>query len=48
MRALAGIPFTGFDVVEVAPAYDTAGQVTALAGATVAFEMLALLAVSRR
>ena len=48
MRALAGIEFTGFDVVEVSPAYDTAGQVTALHGAAVAYEMLALLAVARR
>ncbi len=48
MRALAGIPFTGFDVVEVSPAYDNPGQVTALHAAAVAYEMLALLAVSRR
>jgi len=48
MRALAGIEFTGFDVVEVSPAYDNAGQVTALHGAAVAYEMLALLAVARR
>ncbi len=48
MRALAGVPFTGFDVVEVSPAYDNAGQVTALHGAAVAYEMLALLAVARR
>lgn len=48
MRALAGVEFTGFDVVEVSPAYDNAGQVTALHAAAVAFEMLALLAVARR
>jgi agmatinase len=30
LRALADIPFVGFDVVEVAPAYDGPGQVTAL------------------
>lgn len=48
MRALAGIPFTGFDVVEVSPAYDDPGQVTALHAAAVAYEMLALLSVSRR
>jgi agmatinase len=47
MRALAGVQFTGFDVVEVSPAYDNAGQVTALHAAAVAFEMLALLAVAR-
>jgi len=48
LRALAGIPFTGFDLVEVSPAYDAPGQTTALLGAAVAFEMLALLAVARR
>jgi agmatinase len=48
MRALAGIEFTGYDVVEVSPPYDSAGQVTALHAAAVAYEMLALLAVARR
>jgi agmatinase len=48
MRALAGISFTGFDVVEVSPPYDSPGQVTALHAAAVAYEMLALLAVARR
>lgn len=48
MRALAGIPFTGFDVVEVSPAYDNPGQVTALHAAAIAYEMLALTAVGRR
>jgi agmatinase len=48
LRALAGIRFTGFDLVEVSPAYDAPGQTTALLGATVAFEMLALHAVTRR
>jgi agmatinase len=47
LRALAGIEFTGYDVVEVSPAYDTPGQVTALHAAAVAYEMLALLAVTR-
>jgi agmatinase len=46
LRALAGIPFTGFDVVEVSPPYDGAGNVTALHAAAVAFELLALHAVS--
>ncbi len=48
MRALAGITFTGYDVVEVSPPYDSPGQVTALHAAAVAYEMLALLAVARR
>jgi agmatinase len=47
LRSLAGVSFTGFDVVEVAPHYDSAGQVTALHGAAIAFELLALLAVAR-
>jgi agmatinase len=46
VRALAGISFRGFDVVEVSPPYDTAGQTTALAAANVAYELLALIAVS--
>jgi agmatinase len=48
LRALAGISFTGFDVVEVAPPYDSRGQVTALNAAAVAYDLLALLAVARR
>lgn len=42
IRALAGIRFTGFDVVEVSPPYDNPGQTTSLAAAVVAYEMLAL------
>jgi len=48
LRALAGISFCGFDVVEVCPPYDSPGQLTALHAAAVAYELLALLAVSRR
>ena len=48
LRALAGIRFTGYDVVEVSPPYDNPGQVTALHAAAVAYEMLALLAVAGR
>ncbi len=48
LRALAGIEFTGYDLVEVSPPYDSPGQVTALHAAAVAYEMLALLAVARR
>jgi agmatinase len=48
LRSLAGINFCGFDLVEVSPPYDSAGQVTALNAAAIAFEMLALLAISRR
>jgi agmatinase len=48
IRALTGIRFAGFDVVEVSPPYDGPGQVTALAAANVAFEMLALAALAGR
>ncbi|MGH2843250.1 MAG: arginase family protein, partial [Solirubrobacteraceae bacterium] len=47
LRALAGIEFTGFDVVEVSPPYDSPGQPTSLNAAAVAYEMLTLLAVTR-
>ena len=47
LRELAGINLVGMDVVEVSPPYDHAG-VTALAGATLAYELLALYAVARR
>ena len=46
LRALAGVRFTGFDVVEVSPPYDGPGQVTALNGASIGFECLALCAVA--
>ena len=42
LRRLAGVHFIGMDVVEVAPAYDTA-EITALAAATVVWEYLSLL-----
>jgi agmatinase len=47
VRALAGIDFCGFDVVEVSPPYDSAAQLTALHGAAIAYELLTLVAVSR-
>ncbi len=47
IRSLAGIDFRGYDVVEVAPAYDGPGQVTAMLAANVAYELLALTAVAR-
>jgi agmatinase len=43
LRGLAGMNFVGMDIVEVAPAYDV-GDVTALAGATIAHNFLSLLA----
>ena len=45
VRALQGIDLVGADVVEVSPSYDGPGQVTALAGATVAYELLSLRAL---
>jgi agmatinase len=47
LRALVGLPFVGFDVVEVSPPYDGPGQVTALFAANVIFEMLSLVVLSR-
>jgi agmatinase len=47
VRALAGIPFVGFDVVEVAPAYDGPAQVTALLAANLIFDMLAIAQTAR-
>jgi agmatinase len=45
IRKLAGLNLVGMDVVEVAPAYDVS-EITALAGATMAWEYLSLLAQS--
>ena len=47
VRALTGISFCSFDVVEVAPPYDGPGQVTALMAANVAYEMLSLVVLRR-
>ena len=43
VRGLRGIRLAGMDLVEVAPAYDV-GEITALAGATLALEFLCLYA----
>jgi agmatinase len=47
LRGLDGLNLVGGDVVEVAPAYDHA-ELTALAGANVAYEFLALLALQAK
>lgn len=47
LRALRGLRFTGYDVVEVSPPYDGRGAPTAVAAANVAFELLALEALAR-
>ncbi len=44
VHRLAGLNFAGFDLVEVLPALDSA-EITALAGATMVFEFLSLLAI---
>jgi agmatinase len=46
VRALGGIELVGCDLVEVSPPYDGPGMVTALAGATVVYELLSLRALS--
>lgn len=46
LRSLGGLDFVGMDLVEVAPAYDVA-EITALAGATMVWEYLALLAAGK-
>jgi agmatinase len=46
LRSLAGMSFVGFDIVEVSPTYDTFSQITAILAANIAFEMLALRAIS--
>ena len=48
LRALAGIRFVGFDLVEVCPPYDSPGQITSLLAASIAYEMLALAALARQ
>jgi agmatinase len=47
LRALSGMAFVGFDVVELCPPYDSPGQISALLAANIAYEMLALAAVAR-
>jgi agmatinase len=45
VRALRGVTLAGCDVVEVSPPYDGPGMVTALAAATIAYELLSLRAL---
>jgi guanidinopropionase len=46
IRGLQGINMIGGDVVEVSPPYDTNGQITSIAAATLLYEMLCILAVN--
>ena len=43
LRHLAGLQIVGADLVEVAPAYDPTGHITALAGATLALDLVHLV-----
>ena len=47
LRKLVGLSIIGADVVEVAPAYDVA-EITALAGATLGLDFLALMAATAK
>ncbi len=47
IQGLGGLNFVGMDVVEVAPAYDDA-EMTAIAGATLAYQWLCLMAKEKR
>jgi agmatinase len=47
LLGLAGLPIVGMDLVEVSPSYDHA-QITALAGATLASDLLCLYLYGRR
>lgn len=47
VRALRGLDLVGFDLVEVAPQYDSPGQITALLAANLLFEFVCLLALAR-
>lgn len=48
VRALTGLNLVGCDVVECNPLFDGPGQVTALLAATIAAELLALIALERK
>jgi agmatinase len=47
VRSLVGTTLVGADVVEVSPPYDGPGQITALAAANLAFELLGVMALER-
>lgn len=47
LRAIRGVNLVGCDVVELNPSFDGPGQITALLGATVMAEILAIIAEAR-
>ena len=48
VRALRGLRFSGYDLVEVSPPYDGPGQPTAIAASNVAYELLTLDVLGRQ
>jgi agmatinase len=48
LKGLAGLNIVGGDQVEVSPPYDSPSQITALAGATLAHDILYLIALGRK
>jgi len=46
LHALSGIPFVGYDLVEVAPVYDGPAQITQILAANLAHDFLALNAIA--
>lgn len=48
VRGLAGLDVRGFDLVEVAPPYDTAGGNTSLLAANLVYEFISLIALQRK
>ena len=47
IREFAGLYFVGGDVVEISPQYDT-GELTSLLGAAVIFEIMSLMALTKK
>ncbi len=48
LEGLRGLDFVGFDVVEVLPATDSPGKITAFAAAGIAFDFISLIALNRK
>ena len=48
LKALAGLNIVGGDLVEIAPAYDPIGNITAVAGATLGGDILYLISEALR
>jgi len=48
VRSLRGLDVVGFDLVEVSPQFDGAGQITALLAANLLFEFLCLIALAKK